>query len=115
MLSESFCAMTRAAISGAPPGGIGTMMVIGRDGNCAKALVAMSRQTTRETSSRARVFIVRGRVDSSQGVYRQRGWSLHHLRIAAVDPAPAARADLRHRAARLPRLHRRGVARHPAP
>src|SRR5439155_27025921 len=33
--SESLCPMTRAEISGAPPGGIGTMSLIGRKGYCA--------------------------------------------------------------------------------
>ncbi len=33
--SESLCPMTRAEISGAPPGGIGTISLIGREGNCA--------------------------------------------------------------------------------
>src|SRR5438552_14532301 len=33
--SESRCPMTRAEISGAPPGGIGTISLIGRNGYCA--------------------------------------------------------------------------------
>ncbi len=33
--SESRCPTTRAEISGAPPGGIGTISLIGRNGYCA--------------------------------------------------------------------------------
>src|SRR6267143_84758 len=37
--SESFWPSTRAAMSGAPPGGIGTIRWMGRDGYCAAATV----------------------------------------------------------------------------
>jgi hypothetical protein len=50
MLCDSLSAITRAAMSGAPPGGMGTMMVIGRAGNCAKAAVE---NAARKTSARS--------------------------------------------------------------
>src|SRR5215469_10737290 len=53
--SESFCPTTRAAMSGAPPGGMGTMSLIGRDG-CADAKPVPS-ATRHRTNKRKRVLI----------------------------------------------------------
>src|SRR5262249_38469173 len=50
----SLSASTRAAMSGAPPGGIGTMIVTGRDGNCADASVA---EKSRARKAGARNFM----------------------------------------------------------
>ena len=42
--SESFCPTTRAAMSGAPPGGIGTISLIGRDGYWAQRRTGAERE-----------------------------------------------------------------------
>jgi hypothetical protein len=47
----SLSASTRAAMSGAPPGGIGTMIVTGREGNCAQASAAV-KSKARKTGAR---------------------------------------------------------------
>src|SRR2546425_6878142 len=49
--SASFWPSTRAAMSGAPPGGIGTIRWMGREGYCAAAL-----NPTREATSKKKIL-----------------------------------------------------------
>ena len=76
MFCDSLSAITRAAMSGAPPGGIGTMMVIGRaPGNWAKA----DALTARRTKSRKRIFM------SAPECLGRRDWTRtndpHHVKV----------------------------------
>ena len=58
-ISESFWPTTRAAISGAPPGGIGTISLIGRDGYWASASeLASTASTNRQAANRCTNFAV---------------------------------------------------------
>src|SRR5437763_377926 len=65
-VSESLWPTTRAAMSGAPPGGIRTMMVIGREGNWASAPVDAKNRARRKArnfmpETRKKVTVESGR------------------------------------------------------